>query len=96
MPPKIRIHGHLRPINKEPLTNQQVEELLLPSLDEKRSAIFAEKNDLDWAYAIPGVARFRCSFFRQQHGMSGVFRIIPEEIKTVPGTGSALSHRRFL
>ena len=87
MPPKIRIHGHLRPITKEPLTNQQVEDLLLPSLDEKRSKIFAEKNDLDWAYAIPGVARFRCSFFRQQHGMSGVFRIIPEEIKTVQELG---------
>ncbi len=87
MPPKIRVHGHLRAVSKEPLTNQQVEELLLPSLDEKRRKIFDEKQDLDWAYAIPGVARFRCSFFRQQHGMSGVFRIIPEEIKPVESLG---------
>ena len=87
MPPKIRVHGHLRPISKELLTNKQVEDLLLPSLDENRRKIFDEKNDLDWAYAIPGMARFRCSFFRQQHGMSGVFRLIPEEIKTVQELG---------
>lgn len=87
MPPKIRVHGHLRPITKEPLTNDQVEKLLLPVLDEKRLATFAEKNDLDWAYAMPGLARFRCSYFQQQQGMGGVFRLIPEEIKPVADLG---------
>ena len=87
MPPKIRVHGHLRPITKEPLTNDQVEKLLLPVLDEKRLATFAEKNDLDWAYAMPGLARFRCSYFQQQQGMAGVFRLIPEEIKPVEELG---------
>ena len=87
MPPKIRVHGHLRPITKEPLTNDQVEKLLLPVLDEKRIATFAEKNDLDWAYAMPGLARFRCSYFQQQQGMAGVFRLIPEEIKPVEELG---------
>ncbi|MEE2882739.1 MAG: PilT/PilU family type 4a pilus ATPase [Planctomycetota bacterium] len=87
MPPKIRVHGHLRPITKEPLTNDQVEKLLLPVLDEKRLATFAEKNDLDWAYAMPGLARFRCSYFQQQQGMGGVFRLIPEEIKPVAELG---------
>ena len=48
---------------------------------------FAEKNDLDWAYAMPGIARFRCSFFQQQQGMGGVFRLIPEEIKSVEELG---------
>ena len=87
MPPKIRVHGHLRPITKEPLTNDQVEKLLLPVLDEKRLATFTEKNDLDWAYAMPGLARFRCSYFQQQQGMGGVFRLIPEEIKPVEELG---------
>jgi len=87
MPPKIRVHGHLRPITKEPLTNDQVEKLLLPVLDKKRIATFAEKNDLDWAYAMPGLARFRCSYFQQQQGMAGVFRLIPEEIKPVEELG---------
>ena len=58
MPPKIRVHGHLRPVSKEPLTAAQTDALLLPMLDEKRQKLLAEKNDLDWAYAMPGVARF--------------------------------------
>ena len=87
MPPKIRVHGHLRPVSKEPLTNEQVEKLLLPLLDEIRRNTFAEKNDLDWAYAMPGIARFRCSYFQQQQGMGGVFRLIPEEIKSVEELG---------
>ncbi|HIC21827.1 MAG TPA: type IV pili twitching motility protein PilT, partial [Planctomycetes bacterium] len=87
MPPKIRVHGHLRPISKDPLTNAQVESLLLPVLDESRRKIFAEQNDLDWAYAMPGIARFRCSYFQQQRGMGGVFRLIPEEIKPVEELG---------
>lgn len=87
MPPKIRVHGHLRPVTKEPLTNEQVEALLLPPLDDKRRETFAEKQDLDWAYAMPGIARFRCSYFQQQQGMGGVFRLIPEEIKPVEELG---------
>ncbi|MGE4619361.1 MAG: type IV pilus twitching motility protein PilT [Planctomycetota bacterium] len=95
MPPKIRIHGHLRPVSKEPLTNSQVEALLLPVLDEKRRKLFAEKNDLDWAYAMPGVARFRCSYFQQQQGMAGVFRLIPEDIKPVEELGVPLHVENF-
>jgi twitching motility protein PilT len=95
MPPKIRVHGHLRPISKDPLTNAQVEALLLPVLDENRRTIFAEKNDLDWAYAMPGVARFRCSYFQQQRGMGGVFRLIPEEIKPVAELGVPTHVEKF-
>ena len=95
MPPKIRVHGHLRPVSKEPLTAEQTEALLLPMLDEKRQKQLAEKNDLDWAYAMPGVARFRCSFFRQQHGLAGVFRMIPEEILPVSALGVPTNIEKF-
>lgn len=95
MPPKIRIHGELRPIGKDPFNNEQVEALLLPALDDRRQEMFKERNDLDWAYAMPGLARFRCSYFRQQHGMSGVFRLIPEKIKAVDELGVPKHVERF-
>ncbi|MGE3165558.1 MAG: type IV pilus twitching motility protein PilT [Planctomycetota bacterium] len=87
MTPKIRVHGHLRPLKQPPMTNEQTENLLLPVLDQRRIDIFKEKHDLDWAYALPGVARFRVNYFRQQHGMSAVFRMIPEEILPVEKLG---------
>ncbi len=95
MPPKIRVHGKLRPLNQPPMTNEQVEDLLLSVLDDRRRNRFLEVHDLDWAYAIPGVARFRANYFRQQHGMAGVFRIIPEEILAVDDLGVPKQIERF-
>ncbi|MEM7260657.1 MAG: type IV pilus twitching motility protein PilT [Planctomycetota bacterium] len=95
MTPKIRVHGKLRPLKQPPMSNEQVEDLLLEVTDERRRQIFLERNDLDWAYAMPGVARFRANYFRQQHGMSGVFRIIPEEILKVEDLGVPKQIERF-
>jgi len=95
MTPKIRVHGKLRPIRQEPFSNEQVEDLLIEVLDERRRRLFFERNDLDWAYAMPGVGRFRANYFRQQHGVSGVFRLIPEEIRPVESLGVPKHVERF-
>ncbi|MFN8944956.1 MAG: type IV pilus twitching motility protein PilT [Pseudobdellovibrionaceae bacterium] len=41
-----------------------------------------EKWELDCAYTLPGVGRFRCNVFMQRKGLGAVFRIIPEKLKT--------------
>ncbi len=43
---------------------------------------FERRNDTDFAYAIPGVSRFRANLFRDRHGPGAVFRAIPFEILT--------------
>jgi twitching motility protein PilT len=43
---------------------------------------FEETGDVDFAYEIPGLARYRANFFQQQHGISAVFREIPNKILT--------------
>ena len=95
MPPKIRVHGRLRALKQNPMTNDQVEDLLLEVLDERRRTIFREKNDLDWAYALPGVARFRCSYFRQIHGMGGGFGVSGGGVVPVEALGVRLHTERF-
>jgi len=42
-----------------------------------------EKHDLDFAHEIPGLARFRCNFFYNYHGMACVLRQIPSKILTL-------------
>ena len=43
-----------------------------------------EKNmEMDFAYGLAGVGRFRANIFLQNRGIAGVFRIIPEEILSV-------------
>jgi twitching motility protein PilT len=41
---------------------------------------FRETNDIDFAYEIPGVARFRANVFRDRNGIGGIFRQIPTKI----------------
>jgi twitching motility protein PilT len=80
----LRIHGELEPIPDEPVLTQKVlEELLFEMVDAQQKAKFQKTNDLDFAYGLEGVARFRCNFLMQKMGVGAVFRIIPEKIKTI-------------
>ncbi len=50
-------------------------------------AQFRETGDVDWAYEIPGVARFRCNAAQERRGPLGVFRVIPSKILTAEELG---------
>ena len=83
-PPKARIHGNIKPLTDEILTpefmHELMEEICLP---KKRWDVFMETRDLDFAHEIPGLARFRCNFFYNYHGMACVLRQIPSKILTL-------------
>jgi twitching motility protein PilT len=81
-PPYLRLHGNMVPLNYRELSNQDVQGLVFEILTEKQKKIFVEKWELDCAYAIPGLGRFRVNVFMQRKGLGGVFRVIPEKILT--------------
>ncbi|MBC7753749.1 MAG: type IV pilus twitching motility protein PilT [Moraxellaceae bacterium] len=81
-PPYLRIHGEMSPVNYRQLTNQDVQNLIFEILTEKQKKAFIEKWELDFAYVLEGVGRFRCNIFMQRKGLGAVFRTIPEKIKT--------------
>ncbi len=83
-PPKFRIHGELVAVEGQPeLTSTRMEQLLFEMVDKNQKAEFCKSHDLDFAYSIQDVARFRCNFFIQKHGPGAVFRIIPSKIKSL-------------
>ena len=81
-PPYLRIHGEMSPVNYRQLSNQDVQALIFEILTEKQKKAFVEKWELDFAYVLEGVGRFRCNIFMQRKGLGAVFRTIPEKIKT--------------
>lgn len=81
-PPYLRLHGNMVPLNYKELTSQDTQGLIFEILSEKQKKSFVEKWELDCAYSLPGLGRFRCNIFMQRKGLGGVFRIIPEKIKT--------------
>jgi twitching motility protein PilT len=84
-PPMIRSQGKLVPISDgEPLTSEQTDQILRSMLtDPGKLAEFEDQSEVDFSYAIPGVARFRVNAFRQRGSTSIVCRAIPFLIKTV-------------
>jgi len=82
--PRIRVHGELAPLEGwGKLEHEQLCGLLQPIASEKNWAEFDETHDLDFAYGLVGVARFRANYFMQECGAAAVFRIIPEKIHSV-------------
>lgn len=85
--PFLRLHGNMVPLNYRELTNQDVQGLIFEILSEKQKKAFVEKWELDFAYTLSGIGRFRCNIFMQRKGLGAVFRIIPEKIKTAQELG---------
>jgi twitching motility protein PilT len=81
-PPFLRLHGNMSPLNYRQLSNQDVQGLIFEILSEKQKKTFVEKWELDFAYVVEGLGRFRCNVFMQRKGLGAVFRTIPEKIKT--------------
>lgn len=81
--PKVRKHGELEEIKYQELTNDILKMLLFEIITEEQKDKFLEKKDLDFAYEIPNLARFRANYFYQKRGLGAVFRIIPSKILSV-------------
>jgi twitching motility protein PilT len=79
--PKMRAKGGIVTVAGWPVLSQQALLTMLEELPPPHQwAQYLKDSDLDFAYALPGVARFRANYFEQEHGAAAVFRIIPEKI----------------
>ncbi|MFL6196695.1 MAG: type IV pilus twitching motility protein PilT [Thermoanaerobaculia bacterium] len=79
--PRIRVHGSLAPVRGWPvLTHDALLSLLREIASEPQWEDYMGCGDLDFAYGLEGVARFRANYLRQENGCGAVFRIIPEKI----------------
>ncbi len=87
-PPIVRLHGDMTPMpGHAPLDGEHLlRELLAIAPPENRDE-FETRNDTDFAYAIPGVSRFRANLFRDRKGPGAVLRAIPFEMPDVKKLG---------
>ena len=85
--PVIRINGELTRIKYKTLESDPLKEMLYEIAPEDKVKLFEETGDVDFAYEIPGLARYRANFFDQKYGIAAVFREIPSEILTCEQLG---------
>ena len=76
--PGMRDKGKIQPMEGFPiLTEVQTREVVYSILNDDQRKRFENKKQLDFAYAIPSVARFRVNCFFQRGTVSAAFRLIP-------------------
>ncbi len=87
-PPAIRDKGKIRPMEGFPVLNgQQTREVVYGILNDDQRKRFENNQQLDFAYAIPGVARFRVNCFFQRGSVSAAFRLVPQQIPPLDSLG---------
>src|SRR6266568_2935309 len=83
-PPAFRVRGHIaRAEGYEPFTADDTRALLYRVLSSEQQKNFELKRQLDFAYSMPGVARFRVNVYYQREAVGAAFRLVPQEIKSL-------------
>jgi len=94
-PPIFRQRGDMVRLNFKTLGHDELKAILFEILSEKQQAYFTETKDLDFAYEVPGLARFRGNIMMQYRGIAAVFRIIPTKILSADELGLPEGVRRM-
>jgi twitching motility protein PilT len=80
LPPMLRINGEIRKVNLAPLDANAVKVMVYDVMNDNLRKIFEQNMEVDFAFEIPNVSRFRANVFMQTRGIGAVFRSIPSKI----------------
>jgi twitching motility protein PilT len=86
--PHWRVDGEMQALKDAGVLGaSEVQELLEPVMEARHRAQFQSEGDSDFAYSIPGVARFRVNVFKDHRGVNAVLRLIPSKILSLEQLG---------
>jgi twitching motility protein PilT len=85
--PILRVNGDLERVKYKSLGDDELKAILYEIAPENKIKVFEETGDIDFAYEIPNLARYRANYFQQKWGIGAVFREIPSDILTVEQLG---------
>jgi twitching motility protein PilT len=94
--PRIRAHGQLEVIEGVgEIKDAELRALMREITSEAQWRDYEEELELDFAYGLPGVGRFRANYFYQASGAAAVLRLIPEQIATLKELNMPPAIERF-
>ncbi len=83
-PPVLRIDGALKPLAElKRLMQEDTIQMAFSIMNARQKQRFKEELDLDLAYSVPGLGRFRCNVFQQRGTVGLVLRVIPARILSI-------------
>jgi len=85
--PALRVHGRIVPTDLPPLTGDDTKQLAKSIMSEEQVESFEDYHELDLAFTLADLARFRCNVYVQRGSYAMVLRIVPLEIKGIEDLG---------
>jgi twitching motility protein PilT len=86
--PVMRVDGELKPItNAARLTQDDTLDMAFSIMSNRQKQRFKEISEVDIAYGLSGVGRFRANVFQQRGTVSMVLRVIPDKVRTMSDLG---------
>src|SRR5680860_854758 len=95
-PPMIRVDGDIRRLNVPALESKQLTELIYSTMNDHQRRDFEANLEVDFSYAVPGLARFRVNCFHHDRGVGGAFRTIPMAVWTLEDIGAPPSFKDII
>jgi twitching motility protein PilT len=96
LPPTIRLHGNLRPLNLPPLTNDDTIGFMKAIAPERCQQELKERGSTDFGFAYEKKARFRVAVFTQRGNCGIVLRLIPNKLLSFDEIGLPPSVKNLL
>lgn len=82
--PVLRIDGHLHPlVELKRLMQENTIAMAFSMMNEAQKERFKKEHELDMAYSVAGLGRFRCNVFLQRGAVGIVMRVIPTQVKSI-------------
>ncbi|HTQ78515.1 MAG TPA: type IV pilus twitching motility protein PilT, partial [Thermoanaerobaculia bacterium] len=94
-PLRVRRHGRMTDLDANPVDRDTAQAVIQEILNPEQQAVLDEHGQVDLAYTVAGVSRFRGNIYRQQRGWDAVFRAIPPQPPSLSDLGMPTSLARF-
>ena len=91
----LRIDGEIVRLSDQKINEDQMRTYLLPIIPPRNREEFAKIHDTDFAYEVPGLARFRVNVFRDRQGVGAVLRQIPDKVLSADDLGLSPAIRKL-
>ena len=86
--PMARVHGHLEPVSTEKqLDHEDLVEMATAIMSTAQRQKFKDSQEVDLAYSVPGLGRFRCNVSQQRGTIGIVLRVIPVKVMSLDDLG---------
>jgi twitching motility protein PilT len=94
-PLRLRLHGRFEAQGAETIDAESAERMLRSAFTPEQAKSFDARGEIDFAFTLPGLGRFRVNVYRQLGGVDGVFRSIPARVPTLEVLGLPTSLAKF-